>query len=209
MDPIVWKTMSQIAVFLGSGLALLGGIGTWYFGGQIEKIIPYRQPINTASATVEVFVASDEQINTHYMDRGGYLIFAKGQEKLLEISSQDSWARQIGEGRVLYKGIFNMDANDSSAGKPVNRLANSKYVQIFFHNIPKDKKVLSGKAICTINNDIRFEITIPEQMPTQIREDKAGQRLDTSLIFVRDLKDVFVNFEKQPTPEQLDGTDKG
>jgi len=197
MDPIVWRTISHIAVFFGSGLALVGGIGTWYFGNQVEKIIPYRQPINAASATVELIVASDEQIDTHYMDRGGYLIFAKGQEKLLEVHSQDSWAKQMGEGRVLYRGIFNMAANDPSAGKPVNHLAKAEYVQIFFHKIPKEKKVLSGKAVCTINSNIRFEIDIPGQMPKQLPEDEAGQRLDTNLIFAKDLKNGFVNFEKQ------------
>jgi hypothetical protein len=197
MDPFTWRTISHIAVFVGSGLALFGGVGTWYFGNQVEKIIPYRQPINVASATVELIIASDEQINTHYMDRGGYLIFAKGPERLLQVYSQDSWAKQLGEGRVFYKGIFNMDANDPSAGKPVNHLAKAEYVQIFFHKIPKGKKVLSGKAVCTINNDIRFEIDIPEQMPKQIAEDEAGQRLDTNLIFAKDLKSAFVNFERQ------------
>ena len=107
MDPIVWRTISHIAIFFGSGLALIGGIGTWYFGNQVEKIIPYRQPINSASATVELIVASDEQIDAHYMDRGGYLILAKDQEKLFEVYSDDSWAKQMGKGRVLYRGIFN------------------------------------------------------------------------------------------------------
>lgn len=197
MDPIVWRTISHIAIFFGSGLALIGGIGTWYFGNQVEKIIPYRQPINSASATVELIVASDEQIDAHYMDRGGYLILAKDQEKLFEVYSDDSWAKQMGKGRVLYRGIFNMDANDPSAGKPVNQLAKAEYAQIFFHKIPKEKKVLSGKAVCTINNDIRFEIDIPEQMPKQIPGEEAGQRLDTNLIFAKDLKNAFVNFEKQ------------
>jgi len=74
MDPIVWRTISHIAVFVASGLALMGGIGTWYFGNKVEKIMPFRQPINAASTTVEIIVASDEKVDTHYMDRGGYLI---------------------------------------------------------------------------------------------------------------------------------------
>lgn len=196
MDPTTWRTISHIVVFSGIGLSLLGGIGTWYFEKQVDKIMPFRQPINLASATVELIVTSDEQIDTHYMDRGGYLIFVRGQESLLILSSQDSWARQLGDGRILYKGIFNMDANDSSAGKPVNHLTEAEYVQIFFHKIPQGKKVLSGKAICTINNDIRFEIDIPEQMPEQVPEKEAGQRVDNNLILVRDLKSAFAGFEK-------------
>ena len=71
MDPVGWRTISQIAVFIGSGLALVGGIGTWYFGNQVGEIMQYRQPIKAASATVEVIVTSNEEIDTHYMDRGG------------------------------------------------------------------------------------------------------------------------------------------
>ena len=196
MDPITWRTISHIAVFFGSGLALFGGIGTWYFGNQVEKILPFRQPINAASATVEIIVDSGEQINTHFMDRGGYLIFAKGRKAMLTVSSQDSWARQLGDDRVFYKAIFNMDVNDSAAGKPVNKLAESDYVQIFFHKIPKGKKVLSGKAVCTLNNEIRFELDIPEQMPEQIQEDEASKRADNNLIIVRDLKSAFKDFKK-------------
>ena len=38
MDPILWRTISHIAVFVASGLALMGGIGTWYFGNKVERI---------------------------------------------------------------------------------------------------------------------------------------------------------------------------
>ena len=196
MDPIAWRTISHIAVFFGSGLALVGGVGTWYFGNQVEKILPFRQPINAASATVEIIVDSDEIINTHFMDRGGYLIFVKGQKALLKVSSQESWARQLGNTRVLYKAVFNMDVNDYAAGKPVNKLAESEYVQIFLHKIPKDKKVLSGKAVCTINNETRFEIDIPEQMPVQVQEDETNKRVDNNLILVKDLKTVFKDFKQ-------------
>ena len=89
-----------------------------------------------------------------------------------------------------------MDANASSVGKPVNYLLNAEYVQIFFHQIPKCKIVLSGKAVCIINNDVRFEINIAEQMPKQLPENEAGQRVDNNLILVRDLKSAFADFKK-------------
>lgn len=130
------------------------------------------------------------------MDRGGYLIFVKGQKPMLTVSSQDSWARQLGDDRVFYKAIFNMDVNDSAAGKPVNKLVESEYIQIFFHKIPKGKKVLSGKAVCTLNNEIRFQIDIPEQMPEQIQEDEESKRVDNNLILVRNLNSAFKDFKK-------------
>jgi len=195
MDPITLRTISHIAVFIGSALALFGGIGTWYFGDQVEKLMPYRQPINVATVTVELIVESEEEINTHFMDRGGYLFLVKGQEALLKMSSQDSWGKQLGNGRVRYKGIFNMDAKDTGAGKPVNYLASAEFAQIFFHQIPMDKQILEGKAICTVNNTIRFEIDIPAQMPTKLQGEGNEGRVDNNLIFARDLKQAFKNIK--------------
>lgn len=189
MDPIVWRTISHIAVFAASGLALMGGIGTWYFGNKVEKIMLFRQPILAASATVEVIVASDEQVNAHYMDAGGNLILGKGNHKKLEglllmLHSQDSWANQLGEGRVRYRGIFNMDVNDVAAGKPVNHLSEAEFALIFFKMLPTEKKVLGGKAAFTINNDVRFDINIPEQKPFG------------GIIVGGDLSEAFSNFEQ-------------
>jgi hypothetical protein len=50
--------------------------------------------------------------------------------------------------------------------------------------MPEKSKVLSGEAICTFNNNIRIEVTI---LPQETKEKK---------IFVFDLKDVFLKFEK-------------
>jgi hypothetical protein len=69
-------------------------------------------------------------------------------------------------------------------------------VQIFFHKIPKGKKILGGKAVCTINNEVRFEIDVPEQMPVQVQENKDSKRVDNNLILVRDLKSAFRDFKQ-------------
>ena len=57
MGPITWRTISHIAVFLGSGVALVGGIGIWYFGNQVERIMPYRhwleQRLKTGSVVMD------------------------------------------------------------------------------------------------------------------------------------------------------------
>lgn len=56
-------------------------------------------------------------VAAHYMDAGGYLVLGKGNLKISEdvflmVSSAESYALRLGNGRVLYKGIFNMDVND-------------------------------------------------------------------------------------------------
>lgn len=203
MDPNLWRTISYIfifvgtavvligtwrfakrIIFVGTALVLIGTMGTWYFGKRVEVVAPYRQPIRTATATVEVTIISNEKVNTTYMDSGGYIVFGKGKEALLVMSSTQCRAWQTGEGKVIYRAVFNMDAADSAVGKPVYSLKEAEYTQINFLPMPKESKVLAGKAICTFNNIVRTEITIPPQETVK------------GLIFARNLENVFSEFLK-------------
>jgi len=67
-----------------------------------QHIAPYRQPIRSASATVEVFIQSDESLNTTFMDRGGYLAFVRGTDPVLITAGRQSDVRQLGSGRLLF-----------------------------------------------------------------------------------------------------------
>jgi len=189
MDPVMCRTISQIAVFVGSGLALIGGVGTYHFGRVVEKIMPFRKPIHSASVTVEITTDSGEDRHNHYMDSGGFLVLGKGTleeagDTLMVLSSQESWAHQLGGHRVRYKGIFDMDVKDNASGRPVNNLTKAEYALISFKILPKEEKVLGGKAIFTINSDISFDINIPEQ------EQRDG------MIVVEDLSEAFSNFKQ-------------
>ena len=184
MDPNFGKTLSYIIVFFGTACVLLGSIGTYYFGKQVESIAPYTQKIRTATATVEVTILSKEKVNTTYMGSGGYIAFGKNNQPLLIMSSTTCTAIQTGEGKVIYRTIFNMDAKDKAVGKPVYFIKDSDYIQIEFVPMPEKSKVLSGEAICTFNNNVRIEITI---LPQETKEKK---------IFVSDLKDAFLEFKK-------------
>ncbi len=184
MDPNFGKNIFFTIGLVGAILALVGYLGTWYFGQQVEAIAPYMQKIRTATATVEVSILSEEKIYTNYMDRGGYIAFKKNNQTLLTMSSTKCTAKQTGEGKVIYSAIFDMYAKDKAVGKPVNFIKNSDYIQIEFVPMPEKSKVLSGEAICTFNNNVRIEITI---LPQEIKE---------KIISVSDLKDVFLEFEK-------------
>ena len=184
MDPNFSKNIFFIIGLIGAIFALVGYLGTWYFGQQVEAIAPYKQKIRTASATVEVTILSEENIDTKYMDSGGYITFKKNNQMLLTMSSTTCTAKQTGEGKVIYSAIFNMYAKDEAVGKPVYFIKDSDYIQIEFIPMPEKSKVLSGEAICTFNNNVRIEITI---LPQETKEKK---------ISVSDLKDVFSEFEK-------------
>lgn len=136
-------------------------------GKRTVPVNLYKQLIRTATATVEVIISSNENVNSNFMDRGGYLAFAKSQEVLLVVSSTSCVGKQIGGDRVLYRGVFNLDATSDATQKPVLFLKEAEYVQIGFAPMPEKKQVLSGKAIVTINNAVRVELTVPPQLMTK------------------------------------------
>lgn len=182
MDSYLLKNIST-AVLIGGAIATaLGTVGTLYFGKRVETVAPYQQPIHTGIAAVEVTVSSDREANNHYIDRGAYICFAKGNDELLTMISSDSHARQIGGKRVVYRAYFDLEATHPAIEKPINFLKKSEYIQIRFDKIPSDIAILSGKAICTFNSAVRIEINIP---PQEIKD---------GLIFVHNLRNVFSKF---------------
>jgi len=130
LDPFFWRTASYVAVFVGTALVLLGSVGTWHFGNEAERAAPYRQPVRSATSTVEVLIRSDESFDNFFMDRGGYLVFGKGNQALLTTGGSQCLGKQLGGGRVIFRGVFEMDATDPAIGKPVAGLQEAEYVQI-------------------------------------------------------------------------------
>ncbi len=134
---------------------------------ELEKktvpVNPYLQLIRTAIATIEIIVKSNENIDTKFMDRGGYMAFAKGNKALLIMSGTSCTARQLGDGRVLYRGVFELDATSEATKENILFLKDADYVQIGFSPMPEKVQVLSGKAICTLNNLVRVEFIVPNQ----------------------------------------------
>ncbi len=142
---------------------------------------PLKKPIAFATAEVEVTIKSDEQVNTRYMNEGGYLAFVENRQSVLLTSNTQSIARQNGKGEVVYRGNFNMQTETSSIiGKPVETLQTSDIIQIVFLKIPDGSEVISGKATVIINGDMRFEFEIS---PLQMKGDK---------IFILNIKDKFL-----------------
>jgi hypothetical protein len=182
MDPLWCRTVSYIMVFIGTGLVLFGSVGTWYFGNLVEQVAPYRAPIRSASSTVEVFIKSIDPYNNMYMDKGGYLALGKGSEALLTTGASQCLGKQQNDGRVLFRGVFEMDATDRSVGRPVYELRQADFAQIEFFPMPKNAHVLEGRAVLTINSAVRIELNVPEQ------DAQDGK------IFVRDIAGAFAEF---------------
>lgn len=162
---------------------------------KVQASDPVLQPIRAAKATVELQAESDDQVNTTYMDRGGFFALAKGNAPVLVASGREADARQLGNRRVLWRAVWNMDASDQAVGKRVRSLRDAEYCQITFLMMPKNSKILSGSVRLTINNDVQLDFTIP---PQQAVEDR---------IFVRDISRVL-NSLQEKTSEQSVAPDR-
>ncbi len=176
------KTVQLFLIF-ASIFVLLSRLSSSYFENLAATAKPYRQPIRTATATVEIFINSSEPYNrNHFIDEGGYLGFGQGTQALLITSAIDCLANQEGGDRVKFRGVFAMTSADPSVGQLVTNLRKSEYVQIEFLPMPKPAHVIGGRAIVLINNDVQLDILIPEQ------DTNDGK------IYVRDLKQAFSDF---------------
>jgi C4-dicarboxylate-specific signal transduction histidine kinase len=86
----------------------------------IAKLDPKRQPIASATASVEITVESDQPVNSHFMDSGGAAALIRGSTPLLITRSVDCFGNQTGHGQVIYQGVFTMRADDSAVGRGLN-----------------------------------------------------------------------------------------
>ena len=150
---------------------------------ELEKvknyINPFKKPIASASANVEVTIKSKEQVNSTYITRGGYLAFVKNRKSLLFTSDSKSTGQQNGKGEVVYKGNFQIQPENSAIGKPVEILQESDLIQIMLYVIPENSSVLKGNASVVINGDLRLDFEIlPQQMKGEY-------------IFIHDIKNKF------------------
>ena len=140
---------------------------------------PFKKPIASATAHVEVTIKSEEQVDTTYMNEGGYLAFVKNRQSLLLTSNTRSVARQNGKGEVVYKADFQIQDDYSAIGKPVEILKAFDLIQIMFNKIPEKSDVVKGKASVVINGDMRFEFEI---LPQKMQNEK---------ILIHNVKDKF------------------
>ena len=169
---------------LATLLSFLFGDNIWdRFSKEFKDDKPAAKQIETpktivvASATVEVKIMSDLDLNGTVANVKAYLAFVKGNKPLLITSSIGYTANQTGNDEVIYKAKLDMDAKDSAVGNPVSFLKDAEYIQIEFGRMPSDSHVLEGDAICIINNSVRLEFSIPPQ------------KLVNNRIFIRNLSE--------------------
>ena len=135
-----------------------------------------RRPITSVLATVEIVIQSDLKVDNNRTNNGGYLALCRDSDTLLLASSDCFYKRQGEEGKVIYRGVFQMSNTDSAVDRSINELDENEYLKIGFFAAPKNSIVVDGKVIIIINNSQRFDFQIP---PQKMQED---------MIFVRETK---------------------
>jgi hypothetical protein len=165
---------------------------------KVQASDPVLQPIRAAKATVELQVESDDQINTTYMDRGGYFALGRGNTPILVAGGREAIAKQLGNNRVLWRAVWDMDASDQAVGKQVKFLKEAEFCQITFLMMPKNSKVINGSVRLTINNDVQLDFAIPQQRATEDR------------IFIRNISKILNLLQERPNKasEQVTAPDR-
>ncbi|MFA6320415.1 MAG: hypothetical protein WCY36_00990 [Candidatus Omnitrophota bacterium] len=154
---------------------------------RLNAVAPLSQPIRVATAAIEVRIKSEESLNSHFMDRGAYIAFAKegsgfafGTQKEIFVimKSLDCFANQLGEGEVAYKALCNMDVGKGITEKPISHLNDANYIEVGFSPMLKksDVDVTGGSIVCTFNSLVRAELNIPPQ------------KMSNGVIVIRDAK---------------------
>ena len=143
---------------------------------------PFKKPIASAFANVEVTIKSEEQVDTTYMSQGGLLAFVKNRQSLLLTADTKVRAYQTGKGEVVYRGTFTIVPDHRSAlGKPVEILRESDLIQIEINKIPENSEILKGNASVVINGDLRLDFEILPQ-----------QQMQGKKIIIREIKNKFL-----------------
>lgn len=130
---------------------------------RLDASSPVRQALLTASASVEIVVRSDRDVDAHDIGCPSRVTFYKGQDPLLELSASDCFLKQQGGARVAWRAEVQMSPGNTGAGRPVASLAEADRVDAEIELIEAGAEVLGGKVACTLNSAIRVEVPISNQ----------------------------------------------
>lgn len=129
----------------------------------IRALDPLQQPIASVTVLADVFIKSDQQFNSHFMDAGGWIGFCRGSDALLSTTTGESIFKTTEDGVVIARGIFNSPIHGQFVGKPIPELRAAEYVQLQFKMLPQNAEILRGIIVFTINGTQRFEFQVPTQ----------------------------------------------
>jgi hypothetical protein len=129
---------------------------------RIRLSQPILQPLQSATATLEVYAEYDQQVSNFFMDRGGCVALCSGTSALLSVSDINSTGQTVGANEVRFTGNFRLNVIGSAIGKSIQELLSAGYLQCRFEKL-ESSKLLRGTATLILNGNIRLSFAIPEQ----------------------------------------------
>jgi hypothetical protein len=161
---------------------------------------PYKQPLQTATADIQVIIDSNDAFEP--WGKLGNIMLIKGDTDIkkidggrsIKVTNQENffemwamspiYARQFGSNQICYIARMENTLFDERIGKPICELAKAEYAVIRFDNMPKKSKIIRGLVVFTFNSTLRIEIPIP----SQVTIDKDVVILETQKYFLAPVK---------------------
>jgi hypothetical protein len=133
---------------------------------QVQTLDPYKQPIRTASAVVEVHVDADAGPGA-FIDgtMNASLGFAKANRPLLVLRNRDAqWTtKKIGDGEWALLFEAQKNPTESFGDWTLESLSAADQLVICFNRVPTNHMVVGGSVVCTFNGNILKSFPIPQQ----------------------------------------------
>ncbi|MGB7582566.1 MAG: hypothetical protein WBL85_08990 [Sedimentisphaerales bacterium] len=125
---------------------------------------PYKKPLRTATATVEVTVDSNNVRNIYTGLGHAFMFLAKDQNILLVMNAQSCYSNPTDSNKGHYgASAFNPDGEQPLFGKPIYSLAEANNAMIHLSDMVLDSNVIGGSLILILNSSLTIDMPIPMQ----------------------------------------------
>lgn len=126
---------------------------------------PYKQPLRTGEANIEVTVEPNGLMSGGLRSFGGLgrvLLVKDGNNIILEMNGPAA-REQIESDQVNFWVRPRLYLKANSINKPIYQITEAETAIIWFEKLPPKSKVVKGEVVFTFNSSIRVEIPIPSQ----------------------------------------------
>ena len=142
-------------------------------------IDPYKQPLRTGKANIEVIAEPSSVIGGMRSFAGlGSVALVKEDDVILEMNAVAA-RQQLQNNEVRFFARPELDLKDQSNNKQICKIAEAETAIVFFEKLPPKSKILTGEVVLTFNNSIYILIPIPPQT------------MENDIIIIQDIQKYF------------------
>jgi hypothetical protein len=165
---ILWEDVRDYHRYYISAIIILA-IAYSQWGGLVDFLDhdnPYKKPLQTGTASVEIIIDSNttNSSDCYAGDCASILLSGDGPKVFFVMTSQNSIYERSNKKNeaTCWATAFNLPAVNDSVGKPISRLSEAKFAQVFFKELG-NQTIKRGSLIFIFNSSVRVEIPIQPQ----------------------------------------------